>query len=338
MVGADVTRQLVGGVTVSAFGTIHPGIRLDAVPVLGADEAGRVAAATTGGRLAAGQSPELVILPLDGGRYALAWRADTRSASDARTCFIDAASGRPLLDYSTLKAEQADGVPADAAPVDTRAVIDATRHYYLQRTGRFVLDEPADPVHVAVHPASAFSRDLVAHELAHAVLDRSAALIYRRESGALAEAYADIVAASIAAASPSGDSGGRDPYLVGGDATTGGMRSLRDPARHGNPDHYSGVSANATVQANSTVASHAFYLAIEGGLNRTSGLAVEGLGPSRRDRIEKAFLRAFAYLLPSAAGFGTAREATVQSARDLYGPESDAVRAIAEAWAAAGVR
>jgi Zn-dependent metalloprotease len=334
VVGADVTRQLDGGVPVSVFGTVHAGIRLDAVPVLGAGEAGRVAAAATGGRMSPEHSPDLVILPLDDGRYALAWRA----AADVRACFVDAASGRVLLDYSTLKAEQVDGVPADAAPVDTRAAIDATRRYFLQRTGRFVLDESAEPVRVVVHPASAFSRDSVVRELAHAVVDRTAALIYRRESGALADAWADIVATSVAAASKSAEDGGRDLYLVSGDATAGGLRSLRDPARHGNPDHYSGVSATATVRANSTVASHAFYLAVEGGVNRTSGLAVEGVGPSRREQVETAFSRAFAYMLPSAAGFGTAREATIQSARDLYGPESDAARAIAEAWAAVGVR
>ena len=86
------------------------------------------------------------------------------------------------------------------------------------------------------------------------------------------------------------------------------------------------------------VAGHAFYLAVEGGVNRTSGLEVDGVGAAGRVEVEKSFTRAFLYLLPSAATFSTARAATIQSAIDLYGPESAAVRAIGEAWAAVGVR
>jgi Zn-dependent metalloprotease len=62
------------------------------------------------------------------------------------------------------------------------------------------------------------------------------------------------------------------------------------------------------------------------------------VGAANRDQIEKAFVRAFVYMLPSAATFGTARDATVQSARDLFGPESAAARAVEQAWGAVGVR
>jgi bacillolysin len=175
--------------------------------------------------------------------------------------------------------------------------------------------------------------------VAYAVLDRMAALTYRRESGALADAYADLVAASVAAASEGGPAGDAyDPWVVGDAASAAGLRSLRDPARLGSPDHYSSIDAGTDMHASSTVASHAFYLAIEGGPNRTSGLEVDGVGGTRRDQVERAFLRAFMYMLPASATFSTAREATVQSARDLYGPASAAVHAIDQAWAAVGVR
>jgi Zn-dependent metalloprotease len=171
------------------------------------------------------------------------------------------------------------------------------------------------------------------------VLDRTAGLEYRRESGALAEAFADIVAVSVTAASgaASGHSDS-DPYLVGRAATPGGLRSLADPARHANPDHYSAVRTDAGLHTNSTAASHAFYLAIEGGTNRTSGETVDGVGAANRDQIERAFVRAFVYMLPSAPTFATARDATVQSVRDLFGPASAAARAVEQAWAAVGVR
>ena len=106
-------------------------------------------------------------------------------------------------------------------------------------------------------------------------------------------------------------------YLIGDDATAGGVRSLSNPAVHGDPDYYGGMAADSAVHSNSTIASHAFYLAIEGGTHRTSGLVVEGVGASNRDQIERAFYRAFVYMLPSAATFETAREATIQSAHDL---------------------
>jgi Zn-dependent metalloprotease len=43
-------------------------------------------------------------------------------------------------------------------------------------------------------------------------------------------------------------------------------------------------------------------------------------------------------MLPAGASFDTARAATIQSARDLYGDGSVAARAIEQAWTAVGVR
>jgi Zn-dependent metalloprotease len=91
------------------------------------------------------------------------------------------------------------------------------------------------------------------------------------------------------------------------------------------------------VHINSTIASHAFYLAIEGGTNRTSGLAVQGVGGGNREQIEKVFYRGFTQLLPSNATFSLARAATIQAARDLYGAGSAPERAVTQAWTAVGV-
>lgn len=77
----------------------------------------------------------------------------------------------------------------------------------------------------------------------------------------------------------------------------GALRSFENPRANGRPDHYSnrytGTADNGGVRTNSTIVSHAYYLAIEGGTNRTSGLPVEGVGRAHRDQIEKAFSRAF---------------------------------------------
>lgn len=47
--------------------------------------------------------------------------------------------------------------------------------------------------------------------------------------------------------------------------------------------------------------------------------------------------RAFVFMMPPRATFSTARAATLQSARDLYGAGSAAERALAQAWTAVGV-
>ena len=94
---------------------------------------------------------------------------------------------------------------------------------------------------------------------------------------------------------------------------------------------------NGGVHTNSTIASHAFYLAIESGTNRTSRLAVQGVGSTNREQIEKVFYRGFTQLLPSNATFSLARAATIQAARDLYGTGSAPERAVTQAWTAVGV-
>ena len=98
-----------------------------------------------------------------------------------------------------------------------------------------------------------------------------------------------------------------------------------------------GADDNGGVHLNSTIASHAFYLAIEGGTNRTSGLTVQGVGAASREQVEKVFFRAFVFMLPSNATFSVARAATSQAARELYGAGSAAERAVTQAWTAVGV-
>ena len=55
---------------------------------------------------------------------------------------------------------------------------------------------------------------------------------------------------------------------------------------------------------------------------------MQGVGSDNRDQIEKIFYRAFTLMLPASANFYLARLATVQSARDLYGANSAAARAV----------
>ena len=191
--------------------------------------------------------------------------------------------------------------------------------------------------------------DIAAHELTHAVGTSTSNLIYRNESGALDESFADIIGTSVEFYfQPAGAGRGRADYIMGEDViyasasgTHDGLRSMEDPGIFGDPDHYSkrflGSADNGGVHINAGIPNNAFYLAVEGGTNRTSRLPVQGVGGANREQVEKVFYRAFAFLLPSSATFATARAATIQSARDLYGSGSNVERAITDAWTAVGV-
>ena len=185
--------------------------------------------------------------------------------------------------------------------------------------------------------------DIVAHELTHGVTDFSSGLIYEGESGALNEAFSDIMGTAAEFFHQPRGTGLREAdYLMGEDVfTPGGIRSLSNPSAKGDPDHYSaryqGSEDNGGVHINSGIVNHAYYLAIEGGMHRTSRLTVPGVGNANREQIEKIFYRAFVFMLPSTATFSTARAATIQAARDLYGDGSAAARAVTDAWTAVGV-
>lgn len=192
--------------------------------------------------------------------------------------------------------------------------------------------------------------DVVAHELTHGVTDYTSGLEYQGESGALNEAFSDMVGVAVEAYfQPQGTGLLRADYLIAEDsfraARTGavsGIRSLQAPADYGDPDHYSGryrgPEDNGGVHTNSGIPNHAYYLAIEGGTNRVSGRTVAGVGFANRDQIEKVFFRAFTTMLPVRATFAQARAATIQSARDLYPASAAVERAVTDAWTAVGVQ
>jgi thermolysin len=191
--------------------------------------------------------------------------------------------------------------------------------------------------------------DVVAHELSHAVTEFSSGLIYQNESGALNESFSDILGTGAEYyVRATGRSDRAADYIIGEDIVTParpgaptGIRSMENPGAFGDPDHYSrryvGPEDNGGVHINSGIPNHAFYLAIEGGTNRTSGLAVQGVGGSNREQIERIFYRGFtSYLTPNAT-FAQARQATLRAASELFGESSAAYRAVQQAWTAVGV-
>lgn len=123
------------------------------------------------------------------------------------------------------------------------------------------------------------------------------------------------------------EDGGWPPFVFSDIGTVDGGRTLvRLPSYD-----YTGVHWN------STILSHAFYLAVEGGRNRTTGLAVAGVGGANRLDVERAFFRAMTVLMPNSTSMGQTAALVRQSAVDLFGHGSRTHRAVEEAFRAVGL-
>ncbi|MDP5276683.1 M4 family metallopeptidase [Chengkuizengella axinellae] len=180
------------------------------------------------------------------------------------------------------------------------------------------------------------SFDVIAHEITHAVTDKTANLIYQDESGAMNEAMSDIfgVLAEYWA--------GLDPdWLMGEDIYTPGisgdaLRSLSDPTALGQPDHYSDylntTADHGGVHTNSGIINKAAYLLSEGGNH--SGVSVNGVG---KDKMGDIFYRSLTQYLTENATFSQLRSAAIQSATDLYGSNSSEVTSVQQAFDAVGI-
>jgi bacillolysin len=190
--------------------------------------------------------------------------------------------------------------------------------------------------------------DIAGHELTHGVTAYTSNLLYQNESGALNESFSDMMGTAVEFYYQTPGNGVMNAdYLCGEDVITpGGIRSLENPAAYGQPDHYSKrliatpptpFNDNGGVHTNSGIGNQAYYLAIQGGTNRTSGLSVPGVGVANREVIEKVMYRAFTQLMPANATYAVARAATIQAARDLYGANSSAEQNVTAAWTAVGV-
>ena len=198
-------------------------------------------------------------------------------------------------------------------------------------------------------------------------------LLFANHGGAINEAYSDIIGTAVEfSVHAPGDGPNRADYVMFED-TGPPLRSLENPRsiavtgpfRY--PDAWGGefrflvahdgqyirytrfgfvdgqqftlrAGGYAGVHWNSTILSHAFYLAIEGGQNRSTGLTVQGVGAVNRHQVERAFFRAMTHLMPARTSFHMTAAVIRQSAVDLFGVGSATQRAIDQALNAVGLR
>ncbi|MBK9731810.1 MAG: M4 family metallopeptidase [Chitinophagaceae bacterium] len=182
--------------------------------------------------------------------------------------------------------------------------------------------------------------DIVGHEYTHGIIEYAHfdALDYSDESGALNESFADIFGEMV-----ENNVEGSIDWMVGGDKSDGELRSFSDPKSDGQPDTYlgtnweSGDDDNGGVHTNSGVQNFVFFLLANGG-SGTNDLGweynVTSIGwESARDIAWQAMMN----YLDGDDGYITARNAWIQSAKDLFGSCSQEVISVGEAFMAVGV-
>jgi Zn-dependent metalloprotease len=157
----------------------------------------------------------------------------------------------------------------------------------------------------------ASAEDVVGHELTHAVTEYTSGLVYEWQSGALNEAFSDIMGETLEYFKK-----GSNDWLMGAALPGGAIRSLKEPNEYfvlGQPgpkqmsEWYGGCEDNFGVHVNSTIVGHAYYL-----------LAKEIGVPSAA----QIFYRAFTLYLKPNSTFEDARNSAIQAAADLYGSGS----------------
>ena len=173
--------------------------------------------------------------------------------------------------------------------------------------------------------------DVGGHEMSHGVIASSANLEYKNISGALNESFADVFGVLI----------DRDDYQLAEDVVnpdvfpSGAMRDMADPHNGVSPnpndprwqpkhmDEYVETTAdNGGVHINSGIPNHAAYR------------IMESIG---KDKTEQIYYRALTQYLTRSSNFLDCRFAVVQSAKDLYGDQSQEAVACAQGFAAVGI-
>jgi Zn-dependent metalloprotease len=271
---------------------------------------------------------------------------------------------RPVRDDDNIWGEEGDSRMHKAA-VDAQYAVQLTWDFFQQVLGRNSYDGKGAPMVAVVNAGGplptavwvgrhgAFgngggrqmgplvSIDVVAHEIAHGLTQKTANLRYRGESGGINESVSDIIGTGVEWFASQQNPNVKFDWMMGEDFYTpsepgDALRYFDDPKRDNySVDHYSEFGRVGEVHGTSGIMNNAFYLLSEGGTNRTSGMRVEtGIGIEKSLKI---FYRALVEYLERDSKFSDARAATIRAAADLFGEGSVEAQRVAEAWTAVGV-
>lgn len=184
--------------------------------------------------------------------------------------------------------------------------------------------------------------EVVAHELAHGIIQYEAGLVYYGQSGALNESFADVFGVLTKQWKLKQTAAEAD-WLIGTDLFTKkvkatALRSMkapgtayddpslgRDPQPAHMKDYYKGRDDNGGVHINSGIPNHAFYLAA----TKIGGYSWEIAG--------RIWYEALCNRLRPTSDFRSAAKITIDIAGALCGPGSREQQAVKSAWEEVGV-
>lgn len=258
----------------------------------------------------------------------------------------------------------------ETAAVDAAYGLQATWDYYAKVFGRKGVDDRGTAVTMRAHYGTKYenafwsdscfcitlgdgdtlksltSLDVIAHELSHGVCASTAALFYDGESGGLNEANSDIQAVLVTfharggAGPVIGNFGGQ--WTIGADLATadhpGPLRFLYKPSKDGESlDAWFPGLKDLDVHQSSGPMNRCFFFLSQGSSpNRRSDYytcrlpqGMEGLGNDKAGRI---WFRSLTHYLIANSTYKDAREACIQSAKDLYGPAGPEEKAVWNAF------
>lgn len=169
--------------------------------------------------------------------------------------------------------------------------------------------------------------DIVAHELAHGVTEKTSDLAYWYQSGAINESMSDVFG-ELVDLTNGRDAGAAAPWALGEDGPGGAVRNMADPTLYGDPDrmtsgHYDapvwtdGDFDSGGVHGNSGVGNKAAYLIAEPGTRTFNGQTVTGLGYAKAAEI---YYRALT-MLTSGADYRDLHGVLPQACTNLIGTD-----------------
>ena len=290
---------------------------------------------------------------------------------------MDRAQNRPVGQYTFLKkpnqvlTDSDNYWDQDPASVSAHAYMGQTYHYFFQVLQRKGIDDHDMDIKAVVHypgdtdnafwhgdlltmffldpgPGhiqTAAALDVIAHEYSHGVTQFTSDLIYANESGALNEAYSDIMGTAVEFYwQPQGNGFLMADFYLGEDVFSQygyAIRNLVNPNLGGNPCHLSQKKSLPNTEAgdwggvhiNCTIYGHAFYLLANGGTNKISKVEVGGIGVEKATKI---YHLAFTGYLTPGSQFLQAANAILKAANVLYGSASNEMQQAIKSMQAIG--
>ncbi len=288
----------------------------------------------------------------------------------------DTSRGASILTYDAQRQEELsrvnftdednywDNVNSNQDEVATDALWSTGKFYdYLLEQGRNSIDGNGETLEAQVHfgqnVANAFwdgdrtyygdgrpgavignpltSLEVVGHEFAHGLTNRTADLIYQRESGGLNEGFSDMMGIFLDFRhNPTTGN-----WRIGSelDDNGQGFRDMEDPRIFGDPRNYEGDNwnANGGVHTNSGVARHWFYTTVTGGDYENDFGETYSFRPMSIDTVMEIEYNALVFYMTPTSTYAEGGLATSIAAANLYGSCSEYPVRVYNVWKALNV-